>query len=845
MLIGDERLRRIAVILLLLALIPSIVTIPRLMAGAEHPRGMSILPPVEHDPLASKVLLIILDGLPAYVMDDPEYMPNLASWQEHGAVMEVRTSDITLTGACTKELSTGLHASPMDAVRNWEVTYDGVDDPLHYAEASGLDVGFTGFYVWSNLFSGEQFEHRTIYDSGFSDVYDADNRTLAVVNEWISGDGPDVIIAHLGGTDHAGHIWGIESIEYKTKMNILDSQLDIIRRSLPDDWAYMVTADHGMTAMGGHAISTGEEAMRVYLLGTGEAFSPGATASITQRDISALLTAIIDLPFPVSADARIPLAVLNISDESKSSLEAWNWEAAVARQQWLREEGMHHAEGVSVDVIEWEELPENTMRAGVLDVSAALVALVGVLVLFVLFSGFRFELNRGTVVASGVITGIWLLNHLLYTLAYDMTIFDMNTRWVRKALGVVLPAFASLLILVSAFRGVRERIEWLDSSLDWLEQKTTPWFPGGLLAISLWQPDARLSPALFSFFLALLTIKNIEGTKSKEARWTFWGLLVISLWSIWNYIPKVITGSSLQQWLGFEFLYKFQQQVVESFMTENWLPAILALFAALWLCSRISKPDSGQAWWLDAALLSTVVLLHSTGNSMTDRFLLLLIAACAVAAFLERSRGMDLKPKGLILTLSELAVMLLIIPTWGAWPAVCVLLLSRLVKELFKGELILKRRSADDKGWTASNQMLASALIPFFLVCLVWISFGQLTMVGLIEFNPTKWVVKSGFFGARVAPPVIWMVFISVVPVLSALVLVLHAWLSTGRSLSCFIVLLGFILVTNISHLWLSYSHPQVMLMVGFSSIVTLSWMSAYVAARLAHDEREPLVSRA
>jgi hypothetical protein len=141
--------------------------------------------------------------------------------------------------------------------------------------------------------------------------------------------------------------------------------------------------------------------------------------------------------------------------------------------------------------------------------------------------------------------------------------------------------------------------------------------------------------------------------------------------------------------------------------------------------------------------------------------------------------------------------------------------------------------------------MLASALIPFFLVCLVWISFGQLTMVGLIEFNPTKWVVKSGFFGARVAPPVIWMVFISVVPVLSALVLVLHAWLSTGRSLSCFIVLLGFILVTNISHLWLSYSHPQVMLMVGFSSIVTLSWMSAYVAARLAHGEREPLVSRA
>ncbi len=841
----DQRLRRIAVILLFLALIPSVATLPRLMAGADHPRGMSILPPEEHDPLASKVLLIILDGLPAYVMDDPEYMPNLASWQEHGAVMEVHTSDVTLTGACTKELSTGLHSSPIDAVRNWEVTYDGVDDPLHYAEASGLDVGFTGFYVWSNLFTGEQFEHRTIYDSGFSDVYDADNRTLAVVNEWISGDGPDVMIAHLGGTDHAGHIWGIESIEYKTKMNILDSQLDIIRRSLPDDWAYMVTADHGMTVTGGHAISTGEEAMRVYLLGTGQAFTPGGTASMTQRDISALLTAVLDLPFPVSADARIPLDVLNISDESKSTLESWNWEAAVARQQWLREEGMHHAEGVSVDVIEWEKLPENTLRAGVVDVSAALLALVGVLVLFVMFSGFRFELNRGTVVATGVIAGIWLINHILYVFAYDTTIFDINTMWVRKMLGVVLPAFASLLILISAFRGVRERIEWLDSPLDWMERNTTPWFLGGLLAISLWQPDGRLSPALFSLFLALLTIKNFEGSGTKEARWTFWGLLVISLWSIWNYIPKIITGSSLQQWLGFEFLYKFQQQMVESFMTDNSLLAISALFAALWLCSRISKPDSKQTWWFDAALLSTVVLIHSTGNSMTDRFLLFVIAGCAVAAFVERSRGIVLKQKGLILTWAELAVMMLIIPTWGVWPAVCVLLLSRLVKALFDDEAILKRNFSGQQGWTGSNRMLASAIIPFFLVCLVWISFGQLTMVGLIEFNPTKWVLKGGFFGARAAPPVPWFVFITLVPVISALVLVLHAWLSTGRSLSCFAVLLGFILVTNMSHLWLSFSHPQVMLMVGFSSIVAIFWLIGYAAAHLAHGEGEPPVNRA
>jgi hypothetical protein len=443
-----------------------------------------------------------------------------------------------------------------------------------------------------------------------------------------------------------------------------------------------------------------------------------------------------------------------------------------------------------------------------------------------------------------VIAGIWSLNHLLYTSAYDMTILGSNSMWIRKMLGVILPAFVSLLIFTSVFRENRERIKWLDSPLNWLEQKTTPWFLAGLLAVTLWQPDARLSPALFSLFLALFTINILKGTETKEAGWTFWGLLALSLWSIWNYIPKVITGSSLQQWLGIEFLYKFQQQMVESFMTENTLPAILALFAALWLCSRISKPDLIQVWWLDATLLSAAVFIHANGNTMSDWFLLVIVAGCVLTSLVEQIRGLHLKPKRLSLSLVELAVMLLIIPTWGVWPAVCVLLLTRVVKELFKDEVILKQNISEQKGWTRTNQMLAMAIIPFLLVCLVWISFGQLTMVGLLEFNPTKWVVKGGFFGARLDPPVFWMMFITIIPIFSAVVLVLHSWLSTARTLSYFFVLLAFMIVTNMSHLWLSFSHPQVMLMMGFSSIIIIAWIGAYGAANLAHRVSRTQVNR-
>ena len=838
----DERkLRRLAVIILLLALIPSVVTVPHLLEGPDYPRGLSIPPLEEHDPLSSKVLLVILDGLPAYVMEDSKYMPKLANWSQHGAVMEVNTGDMTLTGPCTKEISTGLHAAPIDAVRNWEITYDGVDDPFHYAEDSGLDVGFTGFYVWSNLFPDEQFEHRTIYDSGFSDVYDADNRTLDVVNEWVAGDGPDVMIAHLSGTDHAGHIWGVNSDEYKIKMNILDLQLDAIRLSLPEDWALMVTADHGMTRIGGHAISTGEDAMRVYLLATGSAFVPGSTVTMTQRDISSLFIVLLDLPFPVSADSRIPLDTLNLSEESKIALEKWNWEAAVARQQWLEAEGMWHAEGITEDEVEWDKIPSNSQKAGIFDIIASLTVLIGILFTFIFIIGIKNESPRGTIIATSIIIGILVLNTAMYFLAYDITILGMKTMFIRKAMGVVLPIWTALLILISAFSSDRDKIDWLHSPMKWMENNTTSWFLGGLLAVSLWQPDARLSPSLLALFLALLTIKKFDMKDDYFSRGVFSSLLVFALWELWNHIPQFFVRSSLQQLIGIDFLYKFQQQMVELFLTENTILGILAVFAALWISSHVNRANSNRIWWFDATLLSMVICFHAFGNSMSDLVLLFIISTCALAAFVEKSKSIEIRPNMLFLTLAELVVMMLIIPTWGVWPAVCTLLLNRLVKQLFDNELIIQRTVTEEMGWSRTSQLLAFAIIPFFLICIVWTSFGQLTMLGLLEFNPTKWVVKGGFFGARTAPPVFWMIFITILPIFSAVTLVLNSWISTSRSLSYLLVLLSFIIATNISHLWLSYSYPQVMLMIGFSTIVATSWLLATALASHLHNWNSPM----
>ncbi|MEE2747180.1 MAG: alkaline phosphatase family protein, partial [Candidatus Thermoplasmatota archaeon] len=745
----------------ILGLFTAGISLPVLFMGPSYPEDLFVEPPEEHEPMASSTLLIILDGLPAYVMEDPDMMPNLANnWSSHGSTLKVTTGEMTLTGACTKELSTGRYATPIDAARNWEVTYDGKDDPFHYAEEAGIDVAFTGFYVWTNLFPGEQFEHETVYDKGFSDVYEGDNETLSNVERWIEKDREGIMIAHLGGTDHAGHIWGINTTEYREKALILDAQLEEIRQNAPSDWAVMFTADHGMTRGGGHAISTGEAAMAVNLYATGPPFLAGAEQEMTQRDISSIFLMIHDLKFPVSADARIPLDVFAIDNTHRNLLEQWNWDAAVERQNWMKENGFNHVD-VSKDNVDWDIIPTEPFNVRWVDIFGSFVAVFGIALIAWSNRGDKFVLDRKAVVSFSCVLAIWLTNHLLYFQLYDSRIFGHGSTWYRIGLGIVLPAFATLLILLSTFNRREKWPNVIRKGFTWIEERTSHWFPLALLAISLWQPDARLSPSLFCFMLALFVCKPMNLSERKSSKNVFRMILIISLFPIWNHISSLITGRSLQKLTKIDFLYKFELQLVNLFMTENWIFCILLIVLGVWLASRIVETKRNSNWWIDATILSSVTVLHSFGNSWTDRIIILGIIVAYSMAWIQRYRNYKIDNLNRELTLTELGTMMLIIPTWGAWPAMVLLLFCRTIVHLFKYEII---HDGVQTNWTVVSRYLATATIPFFLLCIMWTHFGQLTMLGLIEFNPSKLIVTGGFFGARTDPPIIWMGMMIVLP---------------------------------------------------------------------------------
>jgi hypothetical protein len=810
--IVDSRQSHATRILLALAMIPLIVTIPSLITAVEYPTGLSVEPPESHSEMTTNILLVILDGLPAYVMSDPDFMPNLANWSNHGSTLSVTTGEMTLTGACTKEMSTGRHASPIDAARNWAVKYEGVDDPFHYAERDGKDVAFTGFYVWSNLFPGEEFEHQTVFDHGFSDVYEADNKTLDIVDEWILDGDREIMIAHLGGTDHAGHIWGVRTPEYKEKMNLLDTRLEEIRLAAPNDWAVMFTADHGMNENGGHAISTGEDAMQVSLLATGVPFVIGSESSISQRDISSLFTVLLDLPFPVASDARIPLNVLNLDESEKEEIEIWNWNAAVQRQHWLAENGYNSVE-VDIDEINWDIIPQTESKFRIRDIIASTAIIIGIIVLAWMNRDDSFELDNKAITSLAIVGIIWLLNNLLYFGIYDFSIIGYSTVWIRRGVGIIIPTLATLLIFTKAIGDQKHLPSWFSKLTTFLENNTSSWFLFALLAIALWQPDARLSPSLISLFLILMFSKILNESDNIPAKRIFMSISMISLFTVWNHIPSLITGYSIRKLSGIDFLYKFELNLVLTFMTDNFIPASILIIITLWLVWIIERKVHN--WTLEGLLLVGVIIIHANGNSWTDRIILLSIIG------LLFSTRFDLKTR--LLTPVQLAGIIFIIPTWGVWPASIVLLLTKTIPSVFNQNRFLDSTD-NETNLGPTVKYLALALIPFMLISIVWSNFGQLTMIGLIELNPSKYIVTGGFFGERIDPPIIWMALMTGLPLLTGVSLVLFSWKKAGHSLSPFAMLIAFMIVTKLSHLWIAFDHPQVFLMVVFSSFIMMMW---------------------
>ena len=796
------------------------VTLPTLLLPEAMPEGDFLQPPEGTEAMTEHVLLVVLDGVPNLVFDDENIMPFMSQFENVGAKVDVRASLMTLTGPCVKEMSTGREAANIDALRNWEVKNDGKDDPFHYALDRGDSVAFTGFYVWSNLYTDTQFIHQTVEDHGFSDISQVDDETLAIVDTWVATGVHDLMVAHLGGTDHAGHIHGLDSAVYAQRMTKLDQQLEALFASLPDDWTLLITADHGMSENGGHAIGTGPEAENVYLFAGGAGITSGEyDKGIQQRDISGLITILLNLPLAIASEAQIPIMMLNLDEQTKTQIENWNWNATVAHHQWRLEQDLT-SQSLSNELVEWEraEIDHTGIPWLAIIVAAGSMIIVGWRTWRSIESP-----SFNSVIRSPWLAGVAVLSFSVIALnsfAYDWEIVASLMRWLRKLSGIIpLMLFTALCLYVVFSRRESKRFA-----------NTPTWVPAVVLIALMFNPSIRWTTILFPFFfsIGLFLYSQRSHTQSRRLFIGMIPLLFLLFWTLVDYLPRFATGKSLSELTGFHALYKISQVLVLNLMPVHLLAASTFVLLGI-LVLRGSNMDDRRPLEMKDSWLPLIILFCAwVGNSWLDRVLILTMMVLFIQYFIS----MPSFELNLPWTKGEVIAFLFIVPTWGAWPALTVVLVHRLIPMLMNGY-----RTSLPKNPTPFQReiilFLPTALV-FSSAAFVWFLFAQLTPFGLLEYNPSKVIVTGGFFGARTSPPVVWMALMISGPLLAGIGLLHTRWRIEGLLVDRSPFHLAIILFSLSVMFWLSAVYPSVLQMLGPALLVYFSWLAVWIGCEKA-----------
>ena len=715
--------------------------------GPAPKEGMEESPYVD-EPLTDGLLLLVLDGGRKDGMSNPDLMPELNRRVADGAYLEVRTNPLTMTASCVKEMATGVQSRPNEGMNNFHPVHPGTPDGYNLASTIDRDgdgvpdhkVGILGDYVWTDLYPDRDLIPYAKHRYGHGDYYQGDEEGFETLGKWVSGEvpeghdrAPNIIVAHLAGLDSVGHRWGSkDSAEYDEKLQWIDDQLKEVLLVVPDNWTVIVTSDHGATDDGQHG-SPDDVIRDVALFMWGPNIAEGVhIEGVAQRDIATLPSALFSLPLPHAIHGRIPVDAFAVSDERKQVMEQWNWDAAVARNEWLKEEGYPYVEGLSSTKIEWERLPVEGIGARDLDLwmagAASITILVGVAVLAARSGvGSRtIAISSLGVVAIGFISSFMASNRDEYASEY----YDLG-------------ALFSLLFFIPVYiLGMKKSNE---DDGRWMICLTL------LSALMLMYSETRLSNMFLILWFLLAyrwVFRSSEGDSPRMLRYAF--LLVL--------IPAIFF--SHYRALGFSLTRRYVSYSLSVLPHLVATSCALAAGGALFFLHHQKQARREHKVGL-ALFFASIPLLLSFESNYSD-WLLLLSTLSMLGYGIHRYRigAQDDLPWITLSALSWLTI------CWGAWAGMVSMVIlactSSLLENEWRGVPLLNAESNYSR-WAGYILM---GCLPIAIWFAWWASLGQLT--GFLhprDIDPGNLYLRGGYVGDRVSPSNMWVGFMGVGPI--------------------------------------------------------------------------------
>ena len=862
-------------IVIILILIPAFYTGSHTLLPSKNPEGVIDYPDVSVE-TSDGFLLIILDGVGRDIMLDSEYMPFLNSQRDSTALINLETGPLTLSANCVKEMMTGVPNAPIDGLNNFKLPHPGGEDPwLLAADDDRYSVGMIGSYVMGNMYS--EFENIEFIDTfrGHSDYYEGDNESFNIFNQWLDNKKHNVISLHFSGSDKVGHTWGILGDDFKDKVLDLDSKLESIFSKVPPQWNIIVTADHGLTDAGTHG-SAEEVTRRVSAFVKGPNIAKGSQSEGHQRDLSALTTFSLNLPFPEQLHGKIPLEILDLNANQKNIIESWNWQAAYERQIFLDKENGKDSNLVGVNTIEWDKIIIDGSFSRTSDVILSLVVWSAIILISLIYIGETDFKDRN------ILKNIIMFSTLIFCLILSQKMLNFSAM-IPRAIGAFCAVWLISWSLMPKFenKNKHSKFDMLKIS-NKLGQISSNQFNFFALFVLILIFTGTVTQALVSSLMIWIIIYSLSSKNYKHSInnkyfldnpllifiicFTFANL---RLW--FTLIPfTVICALKLREFIAdkksrieitsltitvslliFSLLLVhdriFEKQYLMSALRSGWPETIFggiksivilcsAYFLSLYLQGeKLAKYEKTQNF----NLLLLGILALSVESNLLDRILLCVILFHYLGFMYYNifSRGINFSRSSMI---NILSLHLLLI--WGVWASTLALILIPIISPLVNS---LTDKFDLDKDLSKNHKLLISmAVIPWVIWIFWWTLMGQVNGVqtcfeGICpyprELDPGRVMVKGGYVGIRENPPTNWMIFMVGLPIFIFSSLMMYEIRKNGVLLSPYVVSQLLLILGCVNILAFSSEYPRLIFTLSWNILFAILQITFALSAMFAH----------
>ena len=715
--------------------------------------------PYPDEPLTEGYLFLIFDGGRKDMMSDPEIMPNLNKKGEEGAYLHILANPLTMTAMCVKEMATGVPSRPNEALQNFHPQHPGSPDGFNLASSHDQNgdgepdnyVGLIGDYVWSGLFPDNK--ENVPYSKaryGHADYYEGDEEGFDTLIGWLNGKVPagqdqprNLIIAHLAGLDSVGHRYGSVGPDYEEKMRWIDDQLVDVFEAVPDDWTVLVTSDHGLTDSGQHGSDSKQQREVAGFMWGPNIKSGVEVKGLNQVDVATLPSVLLSLPMPHAIHGRIPLDAFDIDSPKRDVIEQWNWDATVARNDWLKEEGHPYVKGLDRSTIEWEKIKVDEIGIRSSDVWLSVATILALTML--IFYGLRSK-RQSSKVSLSTSFGFMSLFAGSMILSYNRD----TTAWLYYPMGLFLPLSLFLIGLL-----ILRNERWRN-----FEYKAQHIVSLSLLLVGMiLYPETRLSTiGLAIFFYVLFDRYYLKRSEKNMPLPIFIPFMLTCVIALFLSDHRLIGGSLTRglliavqyEWLSMLFvsilmissaslLYLWY---VESIRSKSTLTIVSTLFGLLPVAMWFKRDE------IDWVVLSIFIL-------------------CIGVAIFEAVMGRKRNSIGPIRFVGFAWVTI----SWGAYAGATTMVLYTGFYHLMQHEFKFLK-SQQDKPVLESARYVLLALIPIGAWFTWWATMGQLD--GLShprDIDPGNLFLTGGYIGDRISPSNSWVGFMGGGPMILMTVL--------------------------------------------------------------------------